>query len=63
EFRTLLHIYPDQQRDITAARVPATSGWDRASIRRCWAVLKITSHRFSRVVKELEGDLARVVCL
>ncbi|KAJ6536552.1 squalene synthase [Mycena vulgaris] len=65
EFRTLLqyHIYHDQKRDITAPREHATSGWDRESMRRCWAFLDLTSRSFSSVIKELEGDLARVVCL
>ncbi|KAJ7694548.1 isoprenoid synthase domain-containing protein [Mycena rosella] len=65
EFRTLLQyrIYHDQKRDITAPREHATSGWDRASMRRCWEFLDMTSRSFSTVIKELEGDLARVICL
>ncbi|KAJ7097216.1 isoprenoid synthase domain-containing protein [Mycena belliarum] len=65
EFRTLMqyHIYHDQNRDITAPREHATSGWDRASMRRCWEFLDMTSRSFSAVIKELEGDLARVICI
>ncbi|KAJ7694539.1 hypothetical protein B0H17DRAFT_931588, partial [Mycena rosella] len=65
EFRTLLQyrIYHDQKRNITAPREHATSGWDRASMRRCWEFPDMTSRSFSIVIKELEGDLARVVCL
>ncbi|KAJ7093059.1 farnesyl-diphosphate farnesyltransferase [Mycena epipterygia] len=65
EFRTLLqyHIYHHQQRDITAKEEHSTSGWDRESMRRCWDFLDMTSRSFSTVVKQLDGDLARVVCL
>ncbi|KAJ7199291.1 squalene synthase [Mycena haematopus] len=65
EFRTLLqyYIYHEQKRDITATEEHPTSGWDRASMRRCWEFLDLTSRSFSAVIKELEGDLARVVCL
>ena len=67
EFRTLLqyHIYHEQKRDITAKQEhrDPTSGWDRVSMRRCWGFLDLTSRSFSAVIKELQGDLARVVCL
>ncbi|KAJ7464363.1 farnesyl-diphosphate farnesyltransferase [Mycena latifolia] len=65
EFRTLLqyHIYHDSKRDITAPQEHATSGWDRPSMRRCWAFLDLTSRSFSSVIKDIEGDLARVICL
>ncbi|KAJ6569401.1 isoprenoid synthase domain-containing protein [Mycena capillaripes] len=65
EFKTLLqyHIHHERKRDITAKQEHPTSGWDRASMRRCWEFLDMTSRSFSAVVKELEGDLARVVCL
>ncbi|KAJ6614123.1 squalene synthase [Mycena sp. CBHHK59/15] len=65
EFRTLLqyHIYHEQKRDITAKQEHPTSGWDRASMRRCWEFLDMTSRSFSAVIKELEGDLARTICL
>ncbi|KAJ7652165.1 farnesyl-diphosphate farnesyltransferase [Mycena polygramma] len=65
EFRTLLqyHIYREQKRDITAPEEHATSGWDRATMQRCWYFLDMTSRSFSSVIKELEGDMARVVCM
>ncbi|KAJ7181136.1 farnesyl-diphosphate farnesyltransferase [Mycena filopes] len=64
EFRTLVQysLYHDK-RDITAPSEHSTTGWDRASMRTCWALLDQTSRSFSSVIKELEGDLARVVCL
>ncbi|KAI0832114.1 squalene synthase [Trametes gibbosa] len=65
EFRTLVQykLWHEPQRDITALTEHATSGWDRPSMRRCWEFLDLTSRSFSGVIKELEGDLARVVCL
>ncbi|KAJ7694562.1 hypothetical protein B0H17DRAFT_1009144 [Mycena rosella] len=62
EFRMLLQyrLYHDQKRDITAPREHATSGWERASMRRCWEFFDMTSRSFST---ELKGDLACVVCL
>lgn len=30
-------------------------------MRECWRLLDLTSRSFSRVVRELEGELARVV--
>ncbi|KAJ7035080.1 squalene synthase [Mycena alexandri] len=64
EFRTLVQysIYHDK-RDITAPSEHPSTGWDRASMRRCWELLDLTSRSFSSVIKGLEGDLARVVCL
>jgi farnesyl-diphosphate farnesyltransferase len=62
EFHTLLqfHIYHERKkRDI---REHPTSGWDRASMRRCWELLDMTSRIYSSVITELEGELARVVC-
>ena len=63
EFRTLVQfwMYYEQKRDISAQQEHATSGWDRESMRRCWAFLDLTSRSFSAVIKELEGDLARTV--
>ncbi|KAI0766091.1 squalene synthase [Trametes elegans] len=65
EFRTLVQykVWHEPLRDITAPSEHATSGWDRATMRRCWEFLDMTSRSFSGVIKELEGDLARVVCL
>lgn len=63
EFKTLLQfwLYHEQKRDITAQKEHPTSGWDRHSMRRCWAFLDHTSRSFSAVIKELDGDLARTV--
>ncbi|KXN90347.1 Squalene synthase [Leucoagaricus sp. SymC.cos] len=65
EFRTLLqfYLYHEQKRDIKALKEHPTSGWDRESMRRCWEFLDKTSRSFSAVIKELEGDLARTICL
>ncbi|KAF5362051.1 hypothetical protein D9756_002090 [Leucocoprinus leucothites] len=65
EFRTLLqfYLYHEQKRDIKALREHPTSGWDRESMRRCWEFLDKTSRSFSAVIKELDGDLARTICL
>ncbi|KIM39543.1 hypothetical protein M413DRAFT_447022 [Hebeloma cylindrosporum] len=65
EFKTLLQfwLYYEQKRDIAALKEHPTSGWDRASMRRCWEFLDMTSRSFSAVIKELEGDLARTIAL
>ncbi|PPQ80435.1 hypothetical protein CVT24_001019 [Panaeolus cyanescens] len=65
EFRTLLqfYLYHEQKRDIKALKEHPTSGWDRASMRRCWEFLDMTSRSFSAVIKELDGDLARTIAL
>ncbi|TFK89601.1 hypothetical protein K466DRAFT_19912 [Polyporus arcularius HHB13444] len=62
EFRTLLQykIWHEPKRDITNPSEHATSGWDRPSMQRCWYFLDMTSRSFAGVVKELEGDLARL---
>lgn len=63
EFRTLIQykVWHEPKRDIAQPSEHATSGWDRPSMRRCWEFLDQTSRSFSGVIKELEGDLARVV--
>ncbi|KAL4061937.1 isoprenoid synthase domain-containing protein [Scleroderma yunnanense] len=65
EFRTLLqfYLYHEQKRDITAQQEHPASGWDRATMRRCWDFLDKTSRSFAAVIKELEGDLARTICM
>ena len=52
-----------EKRDITAADQLQYTGYDRATMKRCWEFLDATSRSFSMVIKELEGDLARVVRL
>ena len=63
EFRILLQytLWHEPKRDISHPSEHATSGWDRPSMQRCWEFLDLTSRSFSGVVKELEGELARVV--
>lgn len=65
EFRTLVQFYlfHEQKRDITAQQEHPNSGWDRQSMRRCWHFLDLTSRSFAAVIKELDGDLARTVCI
>ncbi|KIJ65348.1 hypothetical protein HYDPIDRAFT_152079 [Hydnomerulius pinastri MD-312] len=65
EFRTLVqfYIFHEQKRDITAQQEHPTSGWDRATMRRCWDFLDLTSRSFAAVIKELDGDLARTICI
>jgi len=63
EFRILLQFwnYYEPKRDITKKEEHPTSGWDRLTMRRCWQLLDLTSRSFAAVIKELDGDLARVV--
>ena len=65
EFRTLVQfrLFHEQKRDISAQQEHSSSGWNRASMRRCWHFLDLTSRSFSAVIKELDGDLARTVCV
>lgn len=65
DFRTLLQfkLFYQPKRDLTAIHEHPTSGWDRQSMRRCWEFLDMTSRSFAAVIKELDGDLARVVSL
>ncbi|KAM0749885.1 farnesyl-diphosphate farnesyltransferase [Meredithblackwellia eburnea MCA 4105] len=39
------------------------AGMDRDTMKECWKFLDLTSRSFSRVIKELEGELARVVAI
>jgi len=65
EFRILLQFwnYYEPKRDITKKEEHASSGWDRPTMRRCWQLLDHSSRSFSAVIKELDGELARVICL
>jgi hypothetical protein len=63
EFRALVNYAVWRNPLRTLEDDPATSGWDREDMRRCWAFLDKTSRSFASVIKELEGDLARAVCL
>lgn len=62
EFRTLVQYWMwYDKRDVTADWDVKNTGWDRESMRKCWAFLDLTSRSFSMVIKQLEGDLARIV--
>jgi hypothetical protein len=65
EFRILLQFwnYYEPKRNITSKEEHPSSGWDRPTMRRCWDLLDLTSRSFAAVIKELDGDLARVVSL
>jgi farnesyl-diphosphate farnesyltransferase len=65
ELRTLIQFYltHEPKRDITNVKEYPTSGYDRESMRRCWEFLDKTSRSFAAVIKELDGDLARTVCI
>lgn len=65
EFRILLQfrLYYEGKRDLTAVTEHPSSGWDRQTMRRCWAFLDATSRSFAAVIKELDGELARVISL
>ena len=63
EFRSLVQywLWHEPKRDITALGEHETSGYNRKSMKRCWEFLDQTSRSFAAVIKELDGDLARVV--
>ena len=63
EFRklALFWLWHVPKRDITSPSEHETSGWDRESMRKCWEFLDFTSRSFSIVIKEVDGELARVV--
>lgn len=65
DFRILLQFWNFYlpKRDITKKEEHPSSGWDRPTMRRCWELLDHSSRSFSAVIKELDGDLARVVSL
>lgn len=48
-------------RDITDKVELATTHYDRPTMRKCWDFLDLTSRSFARVIRELEGELARIV--
>jgi farnesyl-diphosphate farnesyltransferase len=54
-------IWRDASRDITDEKEFGTSRYNVPTMRKCWDFLDHTSRSFSMVIKELEGDLARVV--
>lgn len=48
-------------RDISDPTQAEATGWKRETMRQCWEFLDQTSRTFAMVVKELDGELARVV--
>jgi farnesyl-diphosphate farnesyltransferase len=63
EFRAMINYSVWRNPLRTLEDDPASSGWDREDMRRCWGLLDECSRSFASVIKELEGDLARVVRL
>lgn len=63
ELRLLIQywLWHDPTRDITALSELKASGYNRKTMKRCWEFLDQTSRSFAAVIKELDGDLARVV--
>lgn len=63
EFRILLQYWLwHDQRDVSHPGDYANTGWDRETMRKCWGFLDLTSRSFAAVIKQLDGDLARIVC-
>lgn len=50
-------------RDEKDLAADADAGYARPSMKRCWEFLPLTSRSFAAVIKELDGELCRVVCL
>lgn len=42
---------------------PEASGWNREDMKQCYKFLDLTSRSFAAVIKELEGELGRVVSI
>ncbi|WFD24761.1 squalene synthase [Malassezia equina] len=63
ELRALItyKVWRDPVHDIR--QHPETSGWDRERMRACWSFLDATSRSFAAVIKELKGELSRVICI
>lgn len=62
EFKILLQYYLwHDQRDVSAKEEWPHTGYDRDTMKKCWYFLDQTSRSFSSVIKQLEGDMARVV--
>lgn len=63
ELRSMISykVWRDPLNDIK--QNPEASGWDRERMRDCWGFLDLTSRSFAAVIKELKGELSRVICL
>lgn len=64
ELRALINfaVWRDT-RDIKDTKELPTTRYDQPNMRKCWEFLDLTSRSFARVIMELEGDLARTVCI
>ena len=51
----------DKRRDITLPSEYEATRYDQRTMRRCWELLDTAGRSFSAVIKELDGELARVV--
>ncbi|CCM03431.1 uncharacterized protein FIBRA_05564 [Fibroporia radiculosa] len=65
EFLTLLRfkLFHSPKRDITAPSEHVYTGWDHQTMRRCWEFLDMKSKTIGSVIKQIEGDTARIVCI
>ena len=63
ELRALItyKVWRDPLNDIKTN--PEESGWNRESMQTCWSLLDLTSRSFAAVIKELKGEMSRVICL
>ena len=71
DYLLLAVVHPTELRSLVQYKVwfekdrkleiDPTSGWERESMQDCWMFLDRTSRSFSAVIKQLDGDLARVV--
>jgi len=52
-------VWRDPLNSIT--QDPQASGWDREQMKICWKFLDLTSRSFAAVIKELKGELSRIV--
>ncbi|KAF7308052.1 hypothetical protein MKEN_01167500 [Mycena kentingensis (nom. inval.)] len=53
-------VFHERSRNL---KTDPTSGWERETMRACWVLLELTSRSYVAVIKELDGDLARTICL
>lgn len=62
EFRILIQYWLwHDQRDVSHPSDHQYTGWDRETMRKSWGFLDLTSRSFAAVIKQLDGELARVV--
>ncbi|KAF7314154.1 Squalene synthase [Mycena chlorophos] len=53
-------LFHAPSRDLTK---DATTGWERETMRTCWRFLEEAGRSYAAVIKELDGELARTICL